>query len=70
LLDQWAYLNKVELDCSRPGRPTDNVYIEAFNSRLRQECLNALWFLAMTDARTGNYLFLPAKGSMHRGPAK
>lgn len=51
LLDQWAYLNKVELDFSRPGKPTDNAYIEAFNSRLRQECLNASWFLSMEDAR-------------------
>ena len=52
LLDQWAYLNKVELDFSRPGKPTDNAYIEAFNSRLRQECLSASWFLSMEDART------------------
>ena len=52
LLDQWAYLNKVELDFSRPGKPTDNAYIEAFNSRLRQECLNASWFMSMGDART------------------
>jgi putative transposase len=51
LLDQWAYLNKVELDFSRPGKPTDNAFIEAFNSRLRQECLNASWFLSMADAR-------------------
>lgn len=52
LLDQWAYLNKVELDFSRPGKPMDNAYIEAFNSRLRQECLNAAWFLSMADARS------------------
>lgn len=52
LLDQWAYLNKVELDFSRPGKPTDNAYIESFNSRLRQECLNAAWFLSMADARS------------------
>ncbi len=51
LLDQWAYLNKVELDFSRPGKPSDNAYIEAFNSRVRQECLNASWFLSMADAR-------------------
>mgnify|MGYP000464330785 CR=1 FL=1 len=51
MLDQWAYLNKVELDFSRPGKPTDNAYIEAFNSRLRRECLNASWFLSMADAR-------------------
>ena len=50
-LDQWAFLNKVELDFSRPGKPTDNAFIEAFNSRLRQECLNASWFLSMADAR-------------------
>jgi putative transposase len=41
LHEQWAYLNKAELDFSRPGKPTDNAFIEAFNSRLRQECLNA-----------------------------
>ena len=51
MLDQWAYLNGVEIDFSRPGRPTDNAYIEAFNSRLRAECLNASWFLSMADAR-------------------
>ena len=51
LLDQWAYLNKVELDFSRPGKPSDNAFVEAFNSRLRQECLNAAWFLSMADAR-------------------
>jgi putative transposase len=51
LLDQWAYLNKVEPDFSRPGKPSDNAFIEAFNSRLRQECLNASWFLSIADAR-------------------
>lgn len=51
LLDQWAYLNKVELDFSRPGKPSDNAFIEAFNSRFRQECLNTSWFLSMGDAR-------------------
>ena len=50
-LDQWAYLNKVELDFSRPGKPTDNGFIEAFNGRLRQECLNEHWFLSLEDAR-------------------
>ena len=50
-LDLWAYQKGVVLDFSRPGKPTDNAYIEAFNSRLRQECLNASWFLSMGDAR-------------------
>jgi hypothetical protein len=51
LLDQWAYLNGVEIDFSRPGKPTDNAYIEAFNGRLRAECLTASWFLSLADAR-------------------
>jgi len=51
MLDQWAYLNRVEIDFSRPGKPTDNAFIEAFNARFRQECLNTSWFLSMVDAR-------------------
>ena len=39
-LDLWAYANGVTLDFSRPGKPTDNAFIEAFNGRLRAECLN------------------------------
>ena len=50
-LDQWAYLNGVDLDFSRPGKPTDNAMIEAFNARLRAECLNEIWFLSLIDAR-------------------
>ena len=51
ILDQWAYLNDVELDFSRPGKPTDNAFIESFNGRFRQECLNESWFLSLEDAR-------------------
>lgn len=36
-LDLWAYANDVTLDVSRPGKPTDNGFIEAFNSKLRSE---------------------------------
>lgn len=50
-LDQWAYLNGVRLDFSRPGKPTDNGLIEAFNGRLRAECLNENWFMSIGDAR-------------------
>jgi putative transposase len=50
VLDQWAYLRGVQLDFSRPGKPTDNAFIEAFNARLRQECLNESWFLSLDDA--------------------
>ena len=50
-LDLWAYQNHVTLDFSRPGKPTDNAFIEAFNGRLRAECLNTHWFLSLADAR-------------------
>lgn len=52
VLDQWAYANGVELVFSQPGKPTDNAYIESFNGRLRQECLNTPWFLSLEDARS------------------
>ena len=39
-LDLWASFNGVKLDFSRPGKPTDNAFIESFNGRLRVECLN------------------------------
>ena len=50
-VDLWAYWNHVTLDFSRPGKPTDNAYIESFNDRFRQECLNEHWFLNLDDAR-------------------
>jgi putative transposase len=49
-LDQWAYLNQVELDFSRPGKPTDNALIESFNGRLRQECLYQNWVMSLEEA--------------------
>jgi len=48
--DRWAYENKVILDYSRPGKPTDNPFIESFNGSFRDECLNVNWFLSMDDA--------------------
>ena len=50
-LDLWAYVKGVTLDFSRPGKPTGNAFIEAFNGRLRAECLNRHWFLTLADAR-------------------
>ena len=50
--DLWAYANGVILDFSRPGKPTDNAFIESFNARVRLECLNQRWFLDLDDART------------------
>ena len=48
--DKWAYENKVTLDYSRPGKPTDNPFIESFNGSFRDECLNMHWFLSLEDA--------------------
>lgn len=39
------------LDLSRPGKPADNAYVESFNGRLREECLNVNWFLSLEDAQ-------------------
>lgn len=49
-MDLWAYQRAVTLDFSRPGKPTDNAFIEAFNGRFRAECLNQHWFLTLADA--------------------
>jgi len=48
-LDHWAYWNHVQLDFSRPGKPVDNTFIEAFNGTLRRECLSSHWFLGLED---------------------
>lgn len=50
-LDRWAYEQGVVLDFSRPGKPTDNPFIESFNGSFRDECLNIHWFLSLDDAR-------------------
>ena len=50
-LDAWAHQHGVQLQFSRPGKPVDNTFIEAFNGRLRDECLNQHWFLSLADAQ-------------------
>jgi len=49
-LDHWSYWNKVRLDFSRPGKPTDNAFIESFNSSFRRECLSQHYFISLDDA--------------------
>ena len=51
VLDRWTYENRVTMNFSRPGRPTDNPFIESFNGSFRDECLNIHWFLSLKDAR-------------------
>ena len=50
-MDLWAYANGVHLDFIRPGRPVENGYIESFNGKLRDECLNVEVFFTLADAR-------------------
>ena len=50
-MDAWAYENQVKLDFIRPGKPVENGFIESFNGRLRDECLNTHLFFSVEDAR-------------------
>ena len=50
-LDEWAYRNGVRLAFIAPGKPTQNAFVESFNGRFRDECLNEHWFLNLADAR-------------------
>ena len=51
-LDAWAYWNGVQLEFSRPGKPTDNAFIESFNGHFREECLSQHWFASLEEARS------------------
>jgi len=50
-LDAWAYQRGVKLFFITPGKPVENCYMESFNGRLRDECLNEHWFLSISQAR-------------------
>ncbi len=50
-LEAWAFYCRVQLDFTRPGKPTDNSHIESFNGRLRDECLNVHQFLSLDHAQ-------------------
>jgi putative transposase len=50
-LDQWAYERGVKLRFIQPGKPIQNAFIESFNGRFRDECLNEHWFLTLADAQ-------------------
>jgi len=51
VLDQWSYRTGVRLAFIRPGKPNENAYIESFNGRFRDECLNEHWFISLAHAR-------------------
>lgn len=50
-LDEWAYGKGLRLNFIEPGKPQQNAYIESFNGRFRDECLNEHWFVSMRHAR-------------------
>lgn len=50
-LDSWAYERGVKLHFIRPGKPVDNAYMESFNGKFRDECLNLHWFMGVGHAR-------------------
>lgn len=49
-MGEWAHRRKVKLDFIRPGKPTQNAFIESFNGKLRDECLNQNQFVALPEA--------------------
>ena len=50
-LAAWSQERGVRLEFIQPGKPVQNAYVESFNGRLREECLNASWFTSLSDAR-------------------
>lgn len=50
-LDEWAYRKGVKLNFIQPGKPVQNAFVESFNGRLRDECLNESWFKNLNEAR-------------------
>ena len=51
MLDQWAHRHQVQLAFIEPGKPVQNAFIESFNGKLRDECLNENWFVSLYDAQ-------------------
>ncbi len=68
-LDQWAYTCGVDLVFIEPGKPQQNAFIESFNGKLRDECLNEHWFVSLADARqtTAQYRWMYNEDRPHSG---
>lgn len=50
-MDAWAFEKGIKLDYIRPGKPVENAYIESFNGKFRDECLNEHWFVTLREAQ-------------------
>ncbi len=64
-LDQWAYQRDIKLKLTQPGKPTQNAFIESFNGKFRDECLNEHWFCSLAEARFASQ----PGGGITRAPA-
>ncbi len=51
VMAEWAYRKGIRLNFIRPGKPVENAFVESFNGRLRDECLNTNWFMSVRHAR-------------------
>lgn len=51
VMDGWAFHKGIKLDFIRPGKPNENAFIESFNGKLRNECLNENWFTSLEEVR-------------------
>ncbi len=51
IMDLRAYQSGVQINFSRPGKPTDNAHVESFNGTFRAECLDTHWFTSLTEAK-------------------
>lgn len=51
LLDEWSFKNNIKIDFINPGKPVENCFIESFNGRFRDECLNENWFISLEKAK-------------------
>jgi putative transposase len=75
--DQWAHMRGIAMQFISPGKPVENCYIESFNGRLRDECLNESWFVDLRDAqrtietwRVEYNVARPHSGLANRTPAE
>jgi putative transposase len=64
VLDKWAYRSGVQLSFIRPGKPNENAYIESFNGKFRDECLNKHWFISLAHARDA--VLIPQRGKRRK----
>jgi putative transposase len=51
-LDKWCYKHGIKLHFITPGKPTENCFIESFNGKFRDECLNMNWFTSLFDTKS------------------